>query len=146
MQFDRLRRREFIMLVGGTAAGVPLSAHAQQAAKTIGLLGAVSASQQSLWTAAFLPRLRGLGWNEGRTFAITYRWTEGNSERAAGLAAELVRLKVDVIVTSGNPIILAAKRATATIPIVFATSGDPIGSGLVTSLAKPGGNITGLSL
>src|SRR5262245_13185810 len=128
-----IRRRKVITLIGGAAAAWPMVARAQQAAKTIGLLGAVSASQQSLRTAAFLQRLRELGWNEGRTFGITYRWTEGDSERAAGLAAELVQLKVDVIVTSGNPIILAAKRATATIPIVFATSGDPLGSGLVTS-------------
>src|SRR5215471_9586558 len=130
MRFGQLKRREFISLLGSAAAAWPTVAWTQQAGKTIGLLGAGSASQQAPWTAAFMQRLRDLGWIEGRTFSITYRWTEGSVDRAADFAAELVRLKVDVIVTSGNPIILAAKRATATIPIVFATSGDPLGSGL----------------
>jgi putative tryptophan/tyrosine transport system substrate-binding protein len=141
-----MRRREFIALLAGTAAAWPLAARGQQAAKTIGLLGAVSASQQSPWTDAFLQRLRELGWIEGRTVSIAYRWSEGSNERAAEMAAELVRLKVDVIVTSGTPIVLAAKRATATVPIVFATAADPVGSGLVASLPRPGANITGLSL
>jgi ABC-type uncharacterized transport system substrate-binding protein len=141
-----LNRREFIALLGGTAVTWPLAARAQQAAKTIGLLGAVSASQQSPWTDAFLQRLRELGWIEGRTVSIAYRWSEGSNERAAEMAAELVRLKVDVIVTSGTPIVLAAKRATATVPIVFATAADPVGSGLVASLPRPGANITGLSV
>src|SRR5262245_6525685 len=130
-----MRRRAFITLLGGAAAW-PLAARAQRIAKlpTIGLLGASSASQQNQWTAAFLQRLRELSWTEGRNFAIEYRWAEGSNERAAEMAAELVRLQVDVIVTSGTPIILAAKRATATVPIVFATAADPIGSGLVASL------------
>ena len=145
MHFDWLNRREFITLLGGAAAQ-PVAARAQQAAKTIGLLGAVSASQQSPWTAAFLQRLRELGWNEGRTVSIVYRWTEGSNERAAEMAAELVRLKVDVIVTSATPIVLAAKRATSSVPIVFATAADPVGSGLVASLPRPGANVTGLSL
>jgi putative ABC transport system substrate-binding protein len=121
---------------------------AQQPGKLpiIGLLGAGSASQQNQWTAAFLQRLRELGWIEGRTFAIEVRWAEGSNERAAEIAAELVRLKVDVIVTSGTPIVLAAKQATSVIPIVFATAGDPVGIGLVASLASPGGNVTGLSI
>ncbi len=141
-----MKRREFISLLGGAAAAWPLAARGQQAAKTIGLLGAVPASQQSPWTDAFLQRLRELGWIEGRTVSIAYRWSEGSNERAAEMAAELVRLKVDVIVTSGTPIVLAAKRATATVPIVFATAADPVGSGLVASLPRPGANITGLSL
>jgi len=139
-------RRKFLATLGGAAAAWPPAARAQQTAKTIGLLGAVSASQQSPWTDAFLQRLRELGWIEGRTVSIAYRWTEGSNERAAELAAELVRLKVDVIITSGTQIILAAKQATATVPIVFATAGDPVGSGLVASLPRPGANVTGLSL
>jgi ABC-type uncharacterized transport system substrate-binding protein len=148
MHFDQLRRREFIALLGGATIGWPLVARAQRSAKlpTIGLLGASSASQQNQWTAAFLQRLRELSWTEGRNFAIEYRWAEGSNERAAEMAAELVRLQVDVIVTSGTPIILAAKRATATVPIVFATAADPIGSGLVASLPRPGANVTGLSV
>jgi putative tryptophan/tyrosine transport system substrate-binding protein len=109
-------------------------------------LGASSASQQSQWTAAFVQRLRELGWTEGRNIAIEARWAEGSNERAAEFAAELVRRGPDVIVTSGTPIVLAAKRATATVPIVFATASDPVGSGLVESLPRPGGNVTGLSL
>ena len=148
MQFDQLKRREFITLLGGIAVAWPLAARAQQPAKlaTIGLLGGGSASQQTKWTAAFLQRLRELGWIEGRNIAIEYRWTEGSNERAAELAAELVRLKVDVIVTSGTPIVLATKRTTSVIPIVFAAAADPLGGGLVASLARPGGNVTGLSL
>ena len=96
------------------------------------------------WTAAFVQRLRELGWIEGRTVAIEYRWAEGRAERLAEIAAEFVRLKVDVIVTVGTRQ-LAAKQATSVIPIVFAVAGDPVGSGLVASLARPGGNVTGLS-
>src|SRR3954447_24456539 len=101
-----MRRREFITLIGGAAAAWPLVARAQQPAKLpiIGLLGANSASQQSQWTAAFLQRLRELGWIEGRTVIIEARWAEGSNERAAEIAAELVRLSVDVIITSGTPI------------------------------------------
>jgi putative ABC transport system substrate-binding protein len=98
------------------------------------------------WTAAFVQRLRELGWIEGRTVAIEYRWGEGRNERYAEIAEEFVRLKVDVIVTYGTPPSKAAKQATAVIPIVFAAAADPVGSGLVSSLARPGGNITGLSL
>jgi putative ABC transport system substrate-binding protein len=143
-----MRRREFITLLGGAALTWPLAARAQQLAKlpTIGLLGASTPAVMSQWVAAFVQRLRELGWVEGRTIAIEYRWTEGSNERAAEMAAELVRLKVDVIVTSGTPIILAAKRATATLPIVFATAADPVGSGLVASLPRPGANVTGLSV
>src|SRR5215470_15690411 len=141
-----LKRREFITLLGGAAAW-PLAARAQQAGKlpTIGFLGQSTLSAGSEWVAAFVQRLHELGWNEGRTIAIEYRWAEGREERFAELAAELVRLKVDVIVTSGTSQVLAAKQATSVIPIVFATAGDPVGTGLVPSLARPGGNVTGLS-
>jgi putative tryptophan/tyrosine transport system substrate-binding protein len=145
MRFDQVKRREFITLLSGTVA-CPVAARAQHLAKSIGLLGAGSASLQSPWTGAFLQRLRELGWIEGGTISIAYRWADGSNERAAELAAELVRLKVDVIVTNATPTVLAAKRATTTIPIVFASAGDPLGGGLVASLPRPGGNITGLSL
>jgi putative ABC transport system substrate-binding protein len=112
---------------------------------TIGFLGSATPATQGQWVAAFVQRLRELGWIEGRTVAIEVRWTEGRFERFAEIAAELVRLKVDVIVTSGPPV-FAAKQATSTIPIVFATVADPLGTGLVASLARPGGNVTGLSL
>ena len=143
-----MTRRKLIALLGGAAAAWPLVARAQQQGKlpVIGLLGANTASAMSQWTAAFVQRLRELGWIEGRTVAIEYRWAEGRSERYAEIAAELVRLKVDVIVTSGNVAALAAKQATAIIPIVFPAAADPVGTGLVASLARPGGNVTGRSL
>src|SRR4051812_23421608 len=146
MQFDPLKRREFITLLGGVAAAWPLAARAQQAGKlpTIGVLGASTPSAWSQWTAAFVQRLRQLGWTEGRTVAIEYRWAEGRSEGYTDIAAEFVRLKVDVIVTSGVAA-LAAKQATSVIPIIFAAAADPVGTGLVASLAHPGGNVTGLS-
>ena len=100
----------------------------------------------SEWVAAFVQRLRELGWIEGRSVAIDVRWAEEKKERFDEIAAEFVRLNIDVIVTSGTPTVLAAKKATTLIPIVFATAGDPVGAGLVASLARPGGNITGLSL
>src|SRR6266478_5578939 len=140
-----IRRRQFITLLGGAAAW-PLAASAQQPGKwpTIGFLG--GATWESQWAATFVQRLHELGWTEGRTVAIEYRWTEGRNERAAEIAAEFARLKVDVIVTYSTPPILAAKQATSAIPIVFAAAGDPVGAGLVASLARPGGNVTGLSL
>jgi putative tryptophan/tyrosine transport system substrate-binding protein len=142
--FD-MRRREFITLLGGGAAW-PLAARAQQGGKlpTIGFLGA-DASAFAPWTAAFVARLRELGWIEGRTIAIEYRWSEGRTERYAEIAAEFVRLNVDVIVTVGSAV-PTVKQATSAIPIVFAVGIDPVGSGLVASLAKPGANVTGLSL
>jgi putative tryptophan/tyrosine transport system substrate-binding protein len=140
-----MRRREFITLVGGAAAAWPLAARAQLAKlPTIGVLGTASTSAWGPWTAAFVARLRELGWIEGRTVAIEYRWAEGRSERFDEIVAEFVRLNVDVIVTGGIAV-PAAKRATSVIPIVFALAPDPIGSGLVASLARPGGNVTGLS-
>jgi putative tryptophan/tyrosine transport system substrate-binding protein len=139
-------RREFIMLVGGAAAAWPLAARAQQAKlPIIGFLGTATPSAWSQWTAAFLQRLRELGWIEGRTIAIEYRWAEGRPDRFAEIAAEFVRLKVDVIVAFGGAV-PAFKQATSVIPIVFAVAADPVGSGLVASLALPGGNVTGLSL
>jgi putative ABC transport system substrate-binding protein len=139
-----MKRREFITLLGGTAAW-PLTARAQQARlPTIGFLGAATASAWGSWTAAFEQRLRELGWTEGRTIAIEYRWAEGRPERYAEIAAEFVRRKVDVIVTAGSAV-PAVKQATSIIPIVFALAGDPVRAGLVASLARPGGNVTGLS-
>jgi putative ABC transport system substrate-binding protein len=140
-------RRYFVSCLGGAAAW-PFAARAQQAGKlpTIGFLGSSTLSAMSQWTAAFVQRLRELGWVEGRTVAVEYRWAEGRAERAAEIAAEFVRLKVDVIVTYATPPTLAAKQATSAIPIVFAIAGDPVGTGLVASLARPGGNVTGLSL
>jgi putative ABC transport system substrate-binding protein len=143
-----VRRREFITLLGGAAAAAwPLAARAQQPGRlpTIGFLGAATASAWSQWAGAFTQRLDELGWIGGRTVAIDYRWAEGRSERFADIAAEFVRLKVDVIVTGGGAV-PAAKRATSLIPIVFAVANDPLGIGLVSSLARPGGNVTGLSL
>ena len=143
-----MRRREFIVVLGGAMAVWPVVARAQLGAKppTIGFLGSSTPSAMSGWTAAFVQRLRELGWIEGRTVAVEYRWGEGRSERYGEIADEFVRLKVDVIVTYGTPPSKAAKQATAVIPIVFAAAADPVGSGLVSSLARPGGNITGLSL
>jgi putative ABC transport system substrate-binding protein len=141
-----MKRRDFITLLGGAAAW-PLAARAQQAGKlpTIGLWGPTTPSIDSQRVAAFVQRLRELGWIEGRTVKIEYRWAGGRNERAAEIAAEFVRLKVDVIVTQGTPSVLAAKQATSVIPIVFAAVGDPVDSGLVASLSRPGGNVTGLS-
>ena len=138
--------REFIALLGGAAVAWPLAVYAQQSAKrTIGFMGSGTAGAQSEWTAAFVQRLRELGWRDGDNVTIEYRWAGGRNERFAEIAAEFVRLKVDVIVTHNTPPVLAAKQATSVIPIVFATAGDPVGSGVVASLARPGGNITGLS-
>jgi len=140
-----MNRREIIAALAGAAAW-PLVARGQQAGKlpTVGMLGS-SLAAFSYWLPALLQRLHELGWIENRTMAIEYRWTEGHNERYAQLAAELVRLKVDVIVALGSPAIVAAKQATAVIPIVFPLASDPVGDGLVASLARPGGNITGLS-
>jgi putative ABC transport system substrate-binding protein len=142
-----MRRREFITVAGGAMFAWPLAAQGQQAAKlpTIGLFAVATASTWSPWVAAFVQRLRELGWIEGRTVAIEYRWADGQSERFAEIAAEFVRLKVDVIVTGQSPV-AALKRATSTIPIVLAIATDPIGTGMVASLAHPGANLTGLSL
>ena len=136
-----MKRREFITLVGGAAAW-PLTARAQQPGKlpTIGYLGAGTSASESQRVAAFKERLHQLGWIEGRTIAIESRWVEGRSDRASEIAGELVRLKVDIIVTSGTPQVIALKQATSVIPIVSPTMGDPVSAGLIASLARPGGN------
>ena len=141
-----IRRREFIFTLGGAAPAWPLAARGQQSGKlpTIGFLAA-NPSIESQRVAAFVQRLRELSWIDGRNLAIEYRWAEGRNERYAENAGELVRLKVDVIVTIATPPTVAAKQATAVIPIVFAAASDPVGTGLVASLARPGGNVTGLS-
>jgi putative ABC transport system substrate-binding protein len=143
---SNMRRREFITLLGGAAAW-PLAARAQQPGKppTIALLGSTTPLVESQRVASFVQRLRELGWIDGRNVAIEYRWGEGRNERFAEIAAEFVRLKVDLIVASTTPAVIAAKQATSVIPIVFTTAGDPVGTGVVASLARPGGNVTGLS-
>jgi putative ABC transport system substrate-binding protein len=142
-----VKRREFITLLGGASVAWPLAARAQRAANmpTIGYLGPATHAVESQRVAAFVQRLRELGWIENRTIAIEYRWAEGREERFTEIAAEFVRLKVDVIFTYATPPVIAAKRATSVIPIVFAVAGDPVNAGLVASLARPGGNVTGLS-
>jgi putative ABC transport system substrate-binding protein len=141
-----VRRRQFITLLGGAVAAWPVAARAQQQPgklRTIGLLGANPTAWKSR-TAAFVARLRELGWIEGQTIIIEYRWEDGRPERAAEIAAEFIRLKTEVIVTVGS-IVAALKQVTPAIPIVFALANDPVGGGLVASLARPGGNVTGLS-
>lgn len=142
-----MRRRDFITLLGAGATGLPLAVRAQQPTKMpiVGLLSSTTQSAAAPWIAAFQKRLKELGWIDGRTVTIDCRWAEGRAERFDGFLADFVRRKVDVIVTGGNGV-LAAKRATSTIPIVFAVAVDPVGSGYVESLARPGGNVTGLSL
>jgi putative tryptophan/tyrosine transport system substrate-binding protein len=142
-----IARRKFITGLSGTAFSWPLAARAQQPGKlpTIGFLGTTAAAYSS-WTAAFVQRLRDLGWVEGRTIAIEYRWSEGRPERIAEIAAQFVRIKVDVIVVGGAQAVRAAKHATSVIPIVFPGAADPVATGLVATLARPGGNVTGMSL
>jgi len=141
-----MRRREFITLLGGTAAW-PVMARAQMPGKLpiIGFLDATSPSTQGQNVPVFVQRLRELGWSENRNLTIEVRWAEGRQDRYAEIADEFVRLKVDIIVTYAVPAILAVKQATSVIPIVFAAANDPVGNGLVASLARPGGNVTGLS-
>jgi len=137
-----MRRREFIIFVGAVAMS---SLTARDGRPTIGFLGASTAASSKERNSAFLQRLHELNWVEGRTVLIEYRWAEGRAESYAELAAELVRLRVDIIVTGGAQAVIAAKQATSTIPIVFAVASDPVGTGLVESLARPGGNVTGMS-
>src|SRR6516164_2300489 len=143
-----MRRRDLITLMGGAAVAWPLAARAQQTTKlqTIGFLYQSTPSAESSRAAAFVQQLRKLGWIEGDTIAIEYRSAAGRPERMAEIAAEFVRLKVDVIVTSGTAAVMALKQATTAIPIVFGAAGDPVGTGLVASLARPRGNVTGLSI
>jgi putative ABC transport system substrate-binding protein len=141
-------RRKLIIALGASALAVPRSALAQApTAKVarIGLLGPGSATGNEPWVAALLLNLRDLGYVEGSNLGIESRWAEGRNDRLPQLAAELVRLKVDLIVTYQTPAALAAKQATNSIPIVMATAADPVATGLITSLARPGGNVTGLS-
>jgi putative ABC transport system substrate-binding protein len=142
-----MNRRELILSIGGLISA-PIAARAQQSPKlpTIGFLGPNTSSLDSNRVGVFVQRLRELGWIEGRNVAIEYRWAGGRIEHLGEFAAEFVRLKVDVIVTSGTPPVLATKQATSVIPIVFAAVGDPVGNGLVASLARPGGNVTGSSI
>src|SRR5882672_1731320 len=143
-----MRRREFLGAIGGAAVAWPLASRAQQPSGKvfrIGFLGLPTADSLPKRTEAFRAGLRDLGYQEGRDFIIEYRWADGNYDRLPALLADLVRLKVDVIVTHGVPGVLAAKQATSTIPIVIAVVGDALGTGLVSSLARPGGNVTGLT-
>jgi putative ABC transport system substrate-binding protein len=145
-----MRRRDVIALICAAGAGSfsgPLGALAQRERRLpmVGFLGANSVAVQARWTAAFVERLRELGWIEGRTITVEYRWAETRFERSPGFIGEFARLKADVIVTHGTENILAAKRGTSVIPFVFAAVADPVGIGVVDSLARPGGNVTGLS-
>jgi putative tryptophan/tyrosine transport system substrate-binding protein len=140
-----MRRREFLALLGATA--LPIAAGAQPATsmRKVEFLGVSNPATQSEWTKAFVARLRELGWIEGQNIAVQYRWAEGRTDRFAPIVAEFVAFNADVIVTAGTAATLAAKRATSAIPVVFATAGDPVATGLVASLSRPGGNVTGLS-
>jgi putative ABC transport system substrate-binding protein len=142
-----MKRREFISLLGGAAAAWPLPAGAQQRRNLplVGFFGVTTPSASKQRTAAFVQRLHELNWIDGYTIAIEYRWAEGRTERFAEIAAEFVRLNVDVIVTAGAGPVIAAKQATSNIPIVFAVASDPVATGLVAALARPGGNVTGMS-
>ena len=141
-----MRRREFIAALGAAVALRSAGTRAQTAKlPTVGFLGIQTRANQEKWTTAFVQRLRELDWIEGRTVLIEYRWAEGSGDRMSEIAAEFVRLKVDVILTAGTAATLAAKQATSIIPVVFTTVADPVGTGVVGSLSRPGGNITGLS-
>jgi putative ABC transport system substrate-binding protein len=143
-----MKRRAFIALLGGAAVSPLLLAPAARAQqqKRIGFLGATTPATARQWTAAFEQRIRELGWIEGRNVAIDYRWVDGRSDRSPAILAEFVRSNVDVIVTWATANVVAAKKATPVIPIVFALAADPVGNKLVASLNRPGGNVTGLSL
>jgi putative ABC transport system substrate-binding protein len=142
-----LKRREFITLVGGAAVAWPLAAAAQQGAKVprVGFLGNSDAALEANLIGPFRDGLRALGYEQGRNIAIEYRWAEGNYDRFPALVAELLASNVDVLVTAGTPAALAIKKATTSVPVVMIAVGDPVGTGLVPSLARPGGNLTGLS-
>jgi putative ABC transport system substrate-binding protein len=139
-------RRKLLAAVGGAVAAWPLAARAQQSRKRIGFLGTSSPSLERHLVDAFVESLHELGHVDGENIVIEYRWAEGQDNRLPNLAAELVRLGPDAIVTTGTPGIIAARQATSTIPIVFSSSGNPINAGLVASLARPGGNVTGFTL
>jgi putative tryptophan/tyrosine transport system substrate-binding protein len=141
-----IRRREFITLLGGAAVSWPLAARAQPVGKVyrIGFLGATSHAEYRRFVEALRVGLRQLGYEEGKNIVIEYRWAEGKYERLPELAAELVKLNVDVLILPGTPTAIAGKQATSTVPIVMIV-GDPVAAGLATSLARPGGNLTGLT-
>ncbi len=143
-----MKRREFITLLGGAAAACPFAARAQQTPglPSIGSSSPMTASVENQRVAAFVQRLRELGWVEGRTVAIKVRWAEERSERTAEIVAEFVGEKVDVIVAAGTASALAAEQATSVVPIVLAGAGDPVSTGFVVRLARPGGDVAGLSL
>src|SRR4029450_7495071 len=140
-----MRRRDFIIVIGRAAVAWPVGVHAQHKIPHIGFMGNSTAALETNLVDAFREGLRELGYEEGRNIAIEYRWAEGNYDRFPMLAAELIATKIDAIVTAGTPAALAVKRATTTVPLVMVAVGDPIGTGLVSSLARPGGNLTGLS-
>ncbi|HUI13348.1 MAG TPA: ABC transporter substrate-binding protein [Xanthobacteraceae bacterium] len=142
-----IRRRAFLSGLGGAAVAWPLAVHAQQSDKAVPIIGVLGVDETGWgpWAAAFVARLRERGWIEGRTVAVEYRWDEGRNVRDAEIAAEFIRQKVDVILANGKGAV-ALKQATAAIPIVFPLAPDPVGGGLVASLARPGGNVTGLSI
>jgi putative tryptophan/tyrosine transport system substrate-binding protein len=143
-----MNRRHFFRMIACATAACSVSGRAQSASQRpiIGFLGAGEPAGAAHWAAAFASSLRELGWTEGTNISIEYRWAEGRTERSAAIADEFVLMKVDVIVTYGSAAVAVAKRATSTIPIVFAAVGDPVGAGFVASLARPGGNITGMSM
>ena len=142
-----MRRREFITLLGGAAATWPLAARAQQPAKIprIGFLGNSTATMEANLIGPLRDGLRELGYEEGRNVIIEFRWADGKYDQFPALVAELLAAKVDVIITAGTPATLAIKKATSTVPLVFIAVGDPVGTGVVPNLGRPGGNITGLS-
>lgn len=140
-----MRRREFLGVLGGALVACPLDLGAQQKLWTIGFLGAANAAVASHWFAAFVERLSELGWVENRNISIEVRWAEGRNDRLPELAAELVQRKPDVIVTWATAPSLALKQATSDLPVVFALATDPVGTGLVAGLARPGGNFTGMT-
>jgi putative ABC transport system substrate-binding protein len=140
-----MRRREFITLLGGVAVTWPLAANAQSKTPRIGFMGNSTAALEANLVDAFREGLREHGYEEGRNIVIEYRWADGKYERFPALVAELIAANVEVIVTAGTPAALAMKKATTTVPLVMVAVGDPVGTGLVPSLARPGANLTGLS-
>ena len=139
-----MKRREFITVLG-CAVAWPLASRAQGRIPRVGFMGNSTAALEANLVDSFREGLRELGYEEGRNIAIEYRWADGQYERFAGLVTELIAAKVDVIVTAGTPAALAVKKATSTVPLVMVAVGDPVGTGLVPSLARPDGNLTGLS-
>src|SRR4030095_4762290 len=140
-----MRRRDFIIVIGRAAVAWPVGVHAQHKSPRIGFMGNSTAALETNLVDAFREGLRELGYEEGRNIAIEYSWADGNYDRFPTLAEELIAARVDASVTAGTPAALAVKRATTTVPLVMVAVGDPIGTGLVSSLARPGGNLTGLS-